>query len=123
MSIRQRKFESVLQRTISEVLQRRVADPRIEGMVSITRIEVSPNLKDATIFVSVLPDRYSSRTLHGLRHAAGRIHRLVRSATAMRTVPVLHFELDGSLKKQAAVFEAIREGLGRDESDSEDTLQ
>ena len=123
MSIRQRQVESVLQRTISEVLQRRVADPRIEGMISITKIEVSPNLHDATVFVSVLPDRYSSRTLHGLRHAAGRIYRLVRSAMNMRTVPNLHFELDGSLKKQAAVFEAIRKGLGRDDLGREDSLQ
>ena len=123
MGIRQQQFESVLRRTISDAIWRRVADPRIMGMVSITRIKVSPNLQDAAVFVSVHPDRYSSRTLHGLRHAAGRIRRLVQSATAMRTVPDLHFEIDESLKKQAAVFDAIRQGLKRDEVDEEDFLQ
>jgi ribosome-binding factor A len=111
MSIRQRQIESVLKRAISEVLGRRLADPRIRGMVSITHIEVRPDLRQAVVYVSVLPQEYSSLTLHGLTDASGRIHRLIRKSITARTMPHLRFELDESIKKEAAVFDAIREGF------------
>lgn len=111
MSIRQRQVESVLKRAISEVLGRRLADPRIRGMVSITHIEVRPDLREAVVYVSVLPQEYSRRTLHGLTDASGRIYQLIRKSITARTMPHLRFELDESIKKEAAVFDAIREGL------------
>ena len=117
MSHRQEQAESTLMRAISQVLQRQVSDPRITGLVSITRIQVSPDLKDAYVYVSVLPEQHQNKTLHGLRHAAGHIHSLVRKLVAMRSVPKLDFRLDESIKKQAAVEQAIREGLERTEQE------
>lgn len=119
-SIRLRQVESVLRRTISEVLQRRISDPRIMGMVSITRVEVADDLRDATVYVSVLPQEHESKTIHGLRHAAGHIQRLVRKAVTLRSVPHLHFRLDASLKKQAQIHEAIRQGLDGPDAVDED---
>lgn len=113
MSRRLEQVESTLTRVISQVLQRQVSDPRIIGLVSITRVKVSPDMKEACVYVSVMPREYESKTLHGLTHAAGHIHGLVRKLVAMRQVPRLEFRLDESLKKQAAVEQAIRDGLQR----------
>jgi ribosome-binding factor A len=113
MSRRKEQVESTLMRTIAQVLQRQISDPRIVGLVSITRVKVSPDMKEAYVYVSVMPQKYESKTLHGLRHATGHIHGLVCKLVALRQVPRLDFRLDESLKKQAAVELAIRDGLQR----------
>lgn len=116
MTIRQDKVSTVLRRAVSEVLQRRLADPRIRGLVSVTRIDVSPDLSEAFVYVSVLPAQFERRTMHGLRHAAGRVHVLVRDMVRIRSVPRFVFRLDETLKRQNEVLEAIRDGMAREES-------
>jgi ribosome-binding factor A len=117
MSFRKQQVESLLKRTISELLVRKVSDPRIEGMVSVTSVDVSPDLSQATVRVSILPSKHEKTTVAGLNHAASYIHGLVRKAVSLRTVPHLTFRLDSELKRQAAVIEAINRGVAR-EADS-----
>ncbi len=115
MTIRQQQIESTLKRTLSEVISRRLADPRIRGLVSITRVEVTNDLKDAHVYVSVLPAQYEKRAVAGLNSAAGHIHRLARDSVALKTTPHFEFRLDESLKKQAAVLESIDQAARRED--------
>lgn len=116
MSVRKAQIESTLRRAISEVLVRhRAADPRIMGMVSVTRVDVSPDLKQGMVYVSVLPDRYEKRTLAGLRHATRFIQNEVSKQMTMKSMPHLDFRLDATLKKEAGIFDAIRRAKARDE--------
>lgn len=114
MSHRKEQVESTLQRAVSEVLTRRISDPRIEGLVSIIRVRVSDDFKHADVFVTVLPDKYEKRTLAGLRAAVGHIQTHVAKAVAMRTVPRLAFQIDEARKKEEQVFDAIAKGLDRE---------
>ncbi len=111
MTVRKQQIESTLKRLISHALQARISDPRIAGLVSITRIDLSPDHAQARVFVSVMPQQHERRTIAGLRSGAGHIASLVRPQMHMRRFPRLVFELDDSLKKQAEVMQAIREGL------------
>ncbi len=125
MSHRIAQFEATLKKAIAEILQRDMADPRIDGFISITRVKISSDMRNATIFVSVMPQEKESKNIHGLRHATGHIRTLVFKKMATRTVPRFKFVLDESLKKQAAVMEAIHRGLEKtptqqDESPSSD---
>ena len=122
MSHRIEQAESTLRRVISQVLARRVSDPRIVGMVSVTRVEISPDRRNAGVFVSILPEQYEKRTMSGLVNAAIHIQNLVREEVAMRIVPHLSFHLDRSLKKQAEIFGAIDRALGADGSAEEEDL-
>jgi ribosome-binding factor A len=114
MSIRTQQIESTLKRAISEVIVKQLGDPRIVGLVSVTRVQISPDLRDAFVYISVLPEQHEGKSLHGLRSATGRIHSLLRKKVAMRAVPRLDFRLDKSLKKEAVVFDAIRQASERD---------
>jgi ribosome-binding factor A len=114
MGHRKEQIESVLRRAISMVILRDMSDPRIAGMVSVTRIEVNKDMLEARVFVSILPDKYEKRTLAGLRSAVGRIHSKVAQKVHMRSVPRFDFRLDSTLKKEAVIFDAIQEGLSRD---------
>lgn len=113
MSHRIAQIESTLQKALSQVLQRQVSDPRIEGLISITKVEVTPDFAEAHVYVSVLPEEKQTKTLYGLRHAASHIHTHVCKLVAMRKVPQLYFRLDDSLKKQSEVLGAIHKAMER----------
>jgi ribosome-binding factor A len=119
MSHRKEQIESLLKRTVATVLQRGLADPRIKGLVSVTRIDASPDLKNATVYVSILPEQYESATMHGLRDATMHVQQQVKKAVALRVVPHLRFKLDRDLKKQAEVFAAIDQAMERTGPDTE----
>ncbi|MFN3168432.1 MAG: 30S ribosome-binding factor RbfA [Phycisphaeraceae bacterium] len=110
MTHRIEQIESTLRKALAQVLQRKLSDPRIRGLVSITDVDVSPDMKHATVAVSVLPEAYARRTLAGLRAADRHIQSEVKRLVALRLVPHLWFELDASLKKAEEVFEAIDQG-------------
>ena len=120
MSHRIAQIEATLKKALSQVLQRQISDPRIEGMISITKIEVTPNLAEAHVYVSVLPAEKQTRTLYGLRHAASHIHSHVRKLVALRRVPQLHFRLDESIKKQSDALGAIYKAMERTAESSQD---
>jgi ribosome-binding factor A len=113
MNHRIAQIESTLKRALAIVLSQQLSDPRLVGMVSITRLTVSPDLHDAYVYVSIMPDRYEKRTMFGLRHATGHIHALLCRAVQMRSVPHLDFRLDQSLKHQAQVDLALRRAAAR----------
>ena len=113
MSIRKQQVESLLKRTVATVLQRGLADPRIRGLISVTKVDTSPDLRHATVYVSILPEEHESITMHGLKDATMHVQQLVKKAVALRAVPHLRFRLDQDLKKQADVFAAIDEGMKR----------
>ena len=115
MSHRKQQIESTLKRVVSKVISRGLSDPRIAGLVSVTTVDMSPDCHQATVYVSVIPQAYESRTVHGLNHAAGYIQSVVRKEVVMRSAPHLRFKIDGSLKKQAAVFDAIEAGLNQED--------
>jgi ribosome-binding factor A len=80
-------------------------------------VSVSPDLRDAQIFISVMPEKYEKRSLSGLRHAAGHIQALVGKSMAMKVIPRLDFRLDESIKKEAGVLGAIRRALEREKAE------
>lgn len=108
---RKQQVESALKRIVGKVLAHQLSDPRIVGMISVTHVDVSPDLHNASVYVSVLPEKFERRTLQGLQHATRYIHSLVCKGVAMKSVPHLEFRLDKTMKKEAAIFDAIRRGI------------
>ncbi|MAJ47252.1 MAG: ribosome-binding factor A [Planctomycetes bacterium TMED75] len=101
--VRLAKVGSTIRKAIQGALSRGLGDPRIRGLVSITEVDVSPDLSAALIRISVLPEQYESTVLRGLASAKGRFQREVQQATRLRRIPRIRFEIDKSLKKQARI--------------------
>lgn len=108
----------LLQRTLQDRLVKGLNDPRYRGMVSILEVRVSPDLADATVFVSVLPAERGPLTLAALEHARGHLAAHLLKATRLKRVPRLAFRLDDRLKKVASLESAIRAGI-EDDLDTE----
>lgn len=107
MSRRSEQFASTLHIALQELISRGLQDPRISGLITITAVDVSPDLKSAQITVSVLPAERQELTMHGLRAAAGHLRHAAGDKLSSRQIPELVFRLDTSFKKQAGVFEAL----------------
>lgn len=100
-----------IRRAIQSELARGLNDPRVQGMVSVTEVLMTPDLSEARVRVSVLPADRASLTLSGLRAAAGFLRRRVMDETRIARVPRIEFELDETMKRQAALDEALRAGV------------
>ena len=98
-----------IRRALQEEFARGLNDPRVQGMVSITEVVLTPDLAEARVRVSVLPEDRASLTLSGLRAAAGFLRRRVMDETRIGRVPRIGFELDDRLKRQAALDSVLRE--------------
>jgi ribosome-binding factor A len=90
-------------------------------MITITGVKLSPDLRTATVQVSVMPHEKQELTLHGLRSAARHIRHDVGDEVAIHQMPELTFRLDHALEHQAGVLDALaraaRERAEREGSD------
>ena len=112
-TVRQLKVASQLQRIIATVLLRDVADPRIDGLVSVTKVAVSKDLREAGVFVSVLGGtRTPTTVLEGIKSAGRHIQAEAAKGLTLRYAPRLSFHLDESLKKQAEMLKMIDDTVG-----------
>ncbi|QQE10979.1 30S ribosome-binding factor RbfA [Planctomycetota bacterium] len=123
MSHKIAQVEAVLSKAIAKVLQQKISDPRIRGMISITKLKVAKDMRTATVRVSVMPDQYQKLTVNGLNHARVHIQHLVRKEVALRIVPHFEFRLDETLKKQAEIYAAINEGMKKTGVEDAETAQ
>lgn len=109
MTYRPEKVEEFIKEELSQILQREVRDPRI-GFVSVTDVEVSPDLRHARIFVSVLgADEEKAATMEGLASASGYIRRALGQRLQMRFTPELSFRLDESIERGSRVMKLLGE--------------
>ncbi len=96
---RQRQVAELLHQEISLLIQRQVRDPRL-GFVTVTGVEVTPDLRLAHIYVSVLGgDDEVKQALKGLKSAAGFFRHELGSSLSLRFIPELSFRLDTSLEQ------------------------
>jgi ribosome-binding factor A len=110
MSQRTDQLGSVIRTAVQNVLTRGLNDPRVRGLISVTKVDVAPDFSEAKVFVSILPAEHTELTMHGLRSAAKHIQSKIASDVVTRKLPRLSFQLDESLKKQAVIDAALARG-------------
>lgn len=98
-SIKNTRINGEVKRELSTLISREIKDPRINPMTSVVSVEVSPDLKTAKVFISVLGDQASKEsTLRGLRSAASFIRGQLARTLNLRNTPELTFILDNSIE-------------------------
>ena len=98
MSRRTERLNSQIRRDLSELLLYEVKDPRVAGVVSVTRVDVSPDVQSAKVYVSVYGTlREKEKTMAALASAAGFLRRHLRGRLDTRQAPKLRFLLDDTL--------------------------
>lgn len=117
MSERTRKIESQLKEIVGDEVAE-LSDPRIEGLVTVTGVRVSPDLAQATVFYSVLAGSDEEAAQEGLQSASGRIQGVVASQTRLKRTPRLFFEPDPVVEHASRIEAALREVKQGDDPNS-----
>ncbi len=115
MSDRIRKIESQLKEIVGEEVGS-LSDPRIKGLVTVTGVRVSPDLRQATVFYSVLSDENLEGAREGLQSAAGRIQAALGAQTRLKRTPRLRFEPDPVVENVGRIEAALRDVRERGEN-------
>lgn len=123
MKIRPERVARLMRREVAEILARRLRDPRLGGMVSVTDVEVSPDLSAARVYVSVLESGEArARVFAALESAVGFVRRELAPRLGLREVPEIRFVADDSIERGARVEELLRRlERGEPVGDEEDT--
>lgn len=104
---RQEKLGELIATELSNLLRTRVKDPRV-GFASITRVEVSGDMRHAKVFVSVMGDsKEQKETMKGLTNATGFLRHELASLLTLRFMPELVFKLDHSIEEGSRILELI----------------
>jgi ribosome-binding factor A len=105
---RSSRIAEQLQRELSELIRRQVKDPRIH-LVTITEVDVSPDLSNAKILISVLGAQGPQpEVVSALNHAAGFLRHTLGRSLKLRTIPELHFYYDDTLDRAARLDALIK---------------
>lgn len=116
MTRRTKQVGELLREELDDIIRKEVKDPRI-GFMSITRVEVPPDLRSARVFVSVLgTDEEREKTLAALRSGAGFIRFHLKPRLRMRQIPELDFRDDRSMEYAQQISETLREVRERDKA-------
>ena len=95
---RPQRLGDLIQREVSELIRMEVRDPRV-GMITITSVDVSPDITHAKIFFTVLEKEKLPETLEGLKRSAGFLRAQLAKRIKMYTTPELRFVYDESVER------------------------
>ena len=100
---------------INEEIQRELAslipnvkDPRVSGLISVTAVETTPDLRYAKVYISVLDKSDCAQVLKGLKSASGYLRRELGHALQLRYTPELTFVRDDSIDQGAHILDMLR---------------
>ncbi len=110
-SRRQQKIARVIKESVSQTIQTRLSDPRITGLVSVTEVDISPDSKNATIYLSLLAEdeKKAARSFSAICHAAGHIQAQLGHDLTGRSCPHLIFKRDEKVKKTLETLRLIEQ--------------
>lgn len=116
-SVKNIRINSEVQREMSSIIREDLKDPRIHPMTSVMAVEVTPDLKFAKIFVSVLgDDEEKEKTMEGLKKSASFARHQLAKRMNLRNTPELTFVLDTSIEYGVTMSKKIDELKEKEES-------
>ena len=105
MSRRVDRINGLLREEISRLLSREIKDPRLSGLLTITQVSTSSDLRNAKVFLSVLGnDEANTSALQGIQSAATFLRKQLRERLRLKYVPFLTFEIDDSIQTSDHIF-------------------
>ena len=114
---RQEKVARIVREAVSDAISNHLSDPRIEGLVSVTRVDMAADLRSADVYISIFgkDEATQNKTFAAIEHAKSRIQSLLASRVQSKFCPVLRFHKDDKFKKTLETMKLIDEavnGLG-----------
>lgn len=109
-SRRQSRVGDLLREELSDLIRREMQDPRLAEIMSITQVDVAPDLSSARVYVSIMAtEEEKEETMAGLTAAAAFLRRGLKARLALRRIPTLAFIRDDSIESGMRLLTLMRE--------------
>lgn len=116
MTRRTERLNHLIQTEISDLLRTNVNDPRLNGLISVTEVSISTDLKNARIYISALcEDADRPEIIKGFNSASGFLRRELAHRLNIRVTPELSFEFDDSIERGVNLVNLIDEVTAKDQ--------
>lgn len=105
------RIDEEYRKELSQILGYELKNPNVTGMISVTKVKVTPDLKYAKVFVSILNSKNIKETMEGLKKSSGFIRTELAKRINLRNTPELIFEIDDSMEYGAKIDSILKEIL------------
>lgn len=105
------RIDEEYRKELSQIISYEVKNPNVTGMISVTKVKVTPDLKYAKVYVSILNSKDIKETLDGLKKSSGFIRTELAKRINLRNTPELVFEIDDSMEYGAKIDSILKEIL------------
>lgn len=103
------RIDEEMKKEISQIISFELKDPNITGLISVTKVNVTADLKYAKVYVSILNAKNTKQTFAGLKKTAGFIRSEIAKRINLRQTPEIIFELDDSMEYGARIDAILKE--------------
>lgn len=103
------RIDEEYRKELSQIIGYELKNPNVTGLISVTKVKVTPDLKYAKVFVSILNSKNIKETIEGLKKSSGFIRTELAKRINLRNTPELIFEIDDSLEYGAKIDSILKE--------------
>ncbi len=96
-------------RALGNIIDRELKNPNITGLISVTKVKLSPDLKNARVYISIIGSKSKKNTMESLKKATGFIRSRLAEKINLRYTPELIFELDDSIEYGDRIENILKE--------------
>ena len=97
-----------LKKEISNIISTELKNPHLTGLISVTKVKTTPDLKFARVFVSMINEKSKKENLSILKQSSGYIRSAIAKKVNLRNTPELIFEFDDSLEYGSRIDEILK---------------
>lgn len=102
-------------REIASIIDRDLKNTNITGMISVTKVKVSPDLREARVYISILNAKSKKNTMEALNKSKGFIRSELAKRINMRYTPDIRFEIDESMEYGSRIENILKEIMPKEE--------
>ncbi len=113
------RIDEEYKKELSQIIGYELKNPNVTGLISVTKVKVTSDLKYAKVYVSILNSKNIKDTLAGLKKSSGYIRSELAKRVNLRNTPELIFELDDSIEYGAKIDSILKEIMPKKEEQDE----
>ena len=111
------RISEQVRREVDRIIREDISDPRVQGTFSVTRADVTRDLRYAKIYVSILEEENRKPMMAALKKAAGFVRHQLRENMIIRTSPEILFELDQNIEYGIHIASVLKQVHAEESSD------
>ena len=114
------RIDEEYKKVLSQIIGYELKNPNVTGLISVTKVKVTPDLKYAKVYVSIMNSKNIKETMEGLKKSSGFIRTELAKRVNLRNTPELTFEIDDSIEYGAKIDSILKEIMPEKNEENKD---